>query len=63
MVHQTSMRRICVKTSDHISVEEVKRVYKELKIRDLTLLQKAEVRPEKAQAILAQLETADEKFI
>lgn len=44
---------------DYVSVQEVKRVCKELKIRDWTLLKKAEVMPEEAKAILAELETAD----
>ncbi|PVX25233.1 MAG: hypothetical protein CW691_05270 [Candidatus Bathyarchaeum sp.] len=44
---------------EYISVQEVKRVCAELKIRDWTLLKKAEVLPEEAEAILAELETAD----
>jgi len=44
---------------DYISVMEVKRVCKALKIRDWTLLKKAEVKPEEAKTILAELEIAD----
>ena len=40
---------------DYVSVEEVKRVCKELKIRDWTLLEKAEVMPEEAKKILDKL--------
>ena len=40
---------------DYVSVDEVKRVCKALKIRDWTLLKKAEVMPEEAKAILAEL--------
>ena len=46
---------------DYISVQEVKRVCKELKIRDWTLLKKAEVTPEEAKIILTELKTADMK--
>jgi len=44
---------------DYVSVEEVKRVCKELKIRDWTLLKKAEVLPEEAKKILDELEAPD----
>jgi hypothetical protein len=44
---------------DYVSVQEVKRVCKELKIRDWTLLKKAQVLPEEAETILSELETAD----
>ena len=44
---------------DYVSVEEVKRVCKELKIRDWNLLKKAQVLPEEAETILSELETAD----
>ena len=47
---------------DYISVQEVKRICKELKIRDWTLLEKAEVLPEEAKTILAELDTADMKI-
>ncbi|MCW4035448.1 MAG: hypothetical protein NWF03_08810 [Candidatus Bathyarchaeota archaeon] len=43
---------------DYVSVQEVKRVCKELKIRDWTLLKKAEVLPEEAKTILAELDAA-----
>ncbi|MGD2066296.1 MAG: hypothetical protein PVI43_03895 [Candidatus Bathyarchaeota archaeon] len=42
---------------DYVSVNEVKRVCAELKIRDWTLLKKAQVLPEEAETILAELET------
>ena len=48
-----------MKLPDYVSVEEVKRVCAELKIRDWTLLKKAEVLPEEAEAILAELETGE----
>ncbi len=44
---------------EYISVDEVKRVCKALKIRDWTLLRKAEVRPEEAKTILLELKIAD----
>ena len=44
---------------DYVSVDEVKRVCKALKIRDWTLLKKAEVLPEEAKAILAELNVTD----
>jgi hypothetical protein len=44
---------------DYVSVEEVKRVCKALKIRDWTSLKKAEVMPEEAETILAELEIGD----
>jgi hypothetical protein len=44
---------------DYVSVDEVKRVCKALKIRDWTLLKKAEVMPEEAKAILAELNVTD----
>jgi len=47
---------------DYVSVQEVKRVCGELKIRDWTLLKKAEVLPEEAKAILAELETGEMKI-
>ncbi len=40
---------------DYVSVQEVKRVCRELKIRDWTMLEKAEVLPKEAEAILAEL--------
>ena len=48
-----------MKLPEYVSVEEVKRVCAELKIRDWTLLKKAEVLPEEAEAILAELETGE----
>jgi hypothetical protein len=45
-----------MKLTEYVSVQEVKRVCAELKIRDWTLLKKAEVLPEEAEAILAELE-------
>jgi len=50
---------MCMKLPDYVSVEEVKKVCAELKIRDWTLLKKAEVLPEEAEAILAELETGE----
>jgi len=50
---------MCMKLPDYVSVQEVKRVCKELKIRDWTQLKKAEVLPEEAKAILDELETGD----
>jgi hypothetical protein len=47
---------------NYVSVEEVKRVCKELKIRDWTLLKKAEVLPEEAKKILDELEAGDMKI-
>ena len=47
---------------EYVSVEEVKRVCRELKIRDWTLLKRAEVLPEEARAILAELETGEMKI-
>jgi len=44
---------------EYVSVQEVKKVCAELKIRDWTLLKKAEVLPEEAEAILAELETGE----
>ena len=44
---------------DYVSVQEVKRVCAELKIRDWTLLKKAEVLPEETEVILAEIETGD----
>ena len=44
-----------MKMPDYVSVKEVKRVCRELKIRDWTILEKAEVLPKEAEAILAEL--------
>jgi hypothetical protein len=51
-----------MKLPDYISVQEVKRICAELKIRDWTLLKKSEVLPEEAETILAELETGDIKI-
>jgi len=51
-----------MKLPEYISVQEVKRVCAELKIRDWTLLKKAEVLPEEAEKILAELETGEMKI-
>ena len=44
-----------MKMPDYVSVQEVKRVCRELKIRDWTMLEKAEVLRKEAEAILAEL--------
>ena len=51
-----------MKLPEYVSVQEVKRVCAELKIRDWTLLKKAEVLPEEAEKILAELETGEMKI-
>ena len=51
-----------MKLPEYVSVEEVNRICAELKIRDWTLLKKAEVLPEEAEKILAELETAEMKI-
>ena len=51
-----------MKLPEYVSVQEVKRVCDELKIRDWTLLKKAEVLPEEAETILAELETGSMKI-
>jgi hypothetical protein len=51
-----------MKLPDYVSVQEVKRVCGELKIRDLTMLKKAEILPEEAEKILAELETGEMKI-
>ena len=48
---------------EYVSVQEVKKVCAELKIRDWILLKKAEVLPEEAKAILAELETGEMKIV
>ena len=50
---------MCMNLPEYVSVQEVKKVCAELKIRDWTLLKKAEVLPEEAEAILAELETRE----
>lgn len=49
----------CMELPEYVSVKEVKRVCNELGIRDWTLLEKAEVLPEEAKKILAEIEAAD----
>jgi hypothetical protein len=51
-----------MKLPEYVSVQEVKRVCAELKIRDWTLLKKAEVLPKEAKTILAELETGEMKI-
>jgi len=51
-----------MKLPEYVSVQEVKRVCAELKIRDWTLLKKAEVLSEEAEKILAELETGEMKI-
>jgi len=48
-----------MKLPEYVTVEEVKRVCKELNIRDWTTLKKPEVLPEEARAILAELNTGE----
>ncbi|MCK4498416.1 hypothetical protein KAU25_04380, partial [Candidatus Bathyarchaeota archaeon] len=48
---------------NYVSVQEVKRVCEELKIRDWTLLKTAQVLPEEAKAVLAELETGEMKIL
>ena len=48
---------------EYVSVQEVKRICAELKIRDWTLLKKVKVFPEEAKAILAELETGEMKIL
>ena len=42
---------------DYVSIQEVKRVCKELNIRDWTILKKAEVLDKEAKTVLAELAT------
>ena len=44
---------------DYVSIDEVKRVCRELRIRDWTLLEKAEVSPDEAKKILSELDNMD----
>ncbi len=48
--------------SEYVSVEEVKKICQALKIRDWTMLEKAEVTLQEAEAVLAELETKDMKI-
>ena len=51
-----------MKIPQYVTVEEVKRVCKELKIRDWTNLKKAEVLPKEARVILAKVNTSKMKI-
>jgi hypothetical protein len=51
-----------MKLPEYITVEEVKRICKELNIRDWTALKEAKVMPEEANAILAELKTGEMKI-
>ena len=51
-----------MKMPDYNLVQEVKRVCRELKIRDWTILEKAEVLPKEAEAILAELAVGEMKI-
>ena len=59
LIKNTILLGICMDLPDYVSVKEVKRVCKALKIRDWTLLKKAEVTPGEAEKILAELEKMD----
>ena len=48
---------------NYVSVQEVKRVCEELKIRDWTLLKTPQVLPEEAKAVLAELEPGEMKIL
>ena len=50
-----------MKLPEYVTLEEVKRVCKELKIRDWTALAKPEVPKHEAQAILSEIEVGDMK--
>ena len=47
---------------EYVSVQEVKRICAELKIRDWTLLKKAQLLPKEAETVLAEMETGDMKI-
>ena len=51
-----------MKLPDYVTVQEVKRVCRELKIRDWTMITKAEVLPEETEAILAELTIGNMKI-
>ena len=51
-----------MKLPEYVTVQEVKRVCAELKIRDWTLLKKTEVLPEEAKIILAEIEKGEMKI-
>jgi hypothetical protein len=48
-----------MKLPDYVSIEEVAEICRKLKIRNWTMLKKAEVTAQEAEAILAELETGD----
>jgi len=50
-----------MKLPEYVSVEEVKKICKKLEIRDWTMLRKAEITRQEAEAILAEIETGDMK--
>jgi len=50
-----------LKLPEYVSLEEVKKICKKLKIRDWTRLKKAEVTRQEAEAILAEIEIGDMK--
>lgn len=50
-----------MKLPEYVSVEEVKKICRKLKIRDWTMLKKAEITRQEAEAILAEIETGDMK--
>jgi len=50
-----------MKLPDYVSIEEVAEICRKLKIRNWTMLKKAEVTAQEAEAILAELETGDMK--
>lgn len=52
-----------MKLPEYVTLEEVKRVCRELKIRDWTMLKKAEVRRKEAEAILAEIEKGNMKVV
>jgi len=47
---------------DYVTIEEVTEICRKLKIRNWTMLKKAEVTAQEAEAILAELETGDMKI-
>ncbi len=51
-----------MKLPDYVSIEEVAEICRKLKIRNWTMLKKAEVTAQEAEAILAELETGDMKI-
>jgi hypothetical protein len=51
-----------MKLPDYVSIEEVAEICRKLKIRNWTILKKAEVTTREAEAILAELKTGDMKI-